>query len=126
MFRKYRTPSILIVSAAALLTTLYLLVVPGLSVARNEPSQLEVQVATWLLRNSVPASAANMANPLKDDQAAITAGTDLFRQKCEVCHGSDGSGKTEIGSGAFPRPPALRTTVLSLTDGEIFYHIRNG
>ena len=116
----------MVVASALLMTALYMLVIPGLSVARTEPSQLEVQVATWILRNSVPASARNMVNPLKDDQAAITAGTDLFRQKCEVCHGYDGSGKTEIGSGAFPRPPALRTTVLQLTDGEIFYHIRNG
>jgi len=126
MFRRYRIVTAILVVLAVLLTVVDVLVIPGLSVARTEPTQLEVQIATWLLRNSVPASARNMANPLKDDQAAIAAGTDLFRQKCEVCHGYDGSGKTEIGSGAFPRPPALRTTILSLTDGEIFYHIRNG
>jgi len=114
------------VVSALLIAAFYQLVLPGLSVARQEPSQLEVQVATWLLRHSVPASADAMTNPLKGDQAAITAGSDLFRQKCEVCHAYDGSGKTEIGSGAFPRPPHLRETAQSLSDGEIFYHIRNG
>jgi predicted CXXCH cytochrome family protein len=126
MFKRYRIVTVILASLAVLLTALDVLFIPGLSVARTEPSQFEVQVATWLLRNSVPGSAKNMTNPLKDDPAAIAAGTDLFRQKCEVCHAYDGSGKTEIGSGAFPRPPALRTTVLQLTDGEIFYHIRNG
>ena len=126
MFRRGRLMGVIIVCALVIVGAFYLLLLPGLSVARNEPSQFEVQVATWLLRNSVPASAKNVANPLEKDAAAITAGANQFRQKCEVCHGYDGSGKTEIGSGAFPRPPALRTTVLSLTDGEIFYHIRNG
>lgn len=126
MFRRGRLIGVTIACVLVLIGAFYLLLLPGLSVARNEPSQLEVQVATWLLRNSVPAAAKNMTNPLHGDQAAITAGGEQFRQKCEVCHAYDGGGKTEIGSGAFPRPPALRTTVASLTDGEIFYHIRNG
>ena len=126
MLHRYRLVSLIVLSVVILLGALYLLVLPGLSIARGDPSQLEVQMASWLLRNSVPASAKNMVNPLKGDAAAIAAGSDLFRQKCEVCHGYDGSGKTEIGSGAFPRPPALRAAAASLTDGEIFYHIRNG
>ena len=126
MFGRHRVFLIIVVAALALIATLYQLALPGLSVARREPSALEVQVATWLLTHSVPASAKALSNPLQSDAANVTAGTDLFRQKCEVCHGYDGSGKTEIGSGAFPRPPSLRTAVLSMSDGEIFYHIRNG
>jgi predicted CXXCH cytochrome family protein len=103
-------------------------VLPGLSSARPQPSRLETEVATYLLRHSVPASARNMVNPLgaHPDPAAITAGHDLFTRKCETCHAYDGGGKTEIGAGTFPRPPALHALVPSLTDGEIFYHIRNG
>jgi predicted CXXCH cytochrome family protein len=106
----------------------YWLILPGLSVARKEPSRVEVTAATWLLRHSVPASAKNASNPLgaHPDPAAIIAGHDLFVQKCETCHAYDGGGKTELGSGQFPRPPMLHAVVPSLTDGEIFYHIRNG
>src|SRR5882757_4736318 len=106
----------------------YALVLPGLSVARQEPSRLEVKVATWLLHASVPASAKSAFNPLgkNPDPAAIQAGHDLFTKKCETCHAYDGGGKTELGAGTFPRPPALRALAPSLTDGEIFYHIRNG
>ena len=85
-----------------------------------------MSVATLLLRASVPAEDKARTNPLGGDPADIAAGQDIFRQKCEVCHAYDGSGKTEIGAGEYPRPPALRSLVASMTDGEIFYHIRNG
>ena len=96
--------------------------------ARQEPSKLEVEVATYLLRHSVPESAKTMVNPLgaHPDPAAVRARHDLFTQKCETCHAYDGGGRTEIGAGNFPRPPVLRTLVPSLSDGEIFYHIRYG
>jgi len=106
----------------------YFAILPGLSVARNEPSKLEVDVATYLLRHSVPASAKAMVSPLgaHPDPAAVRAGHDLYTAKCETCHAYDGGGRTEIGGNAFPRVPALRPLVTSMSDGEIFYHIRNG
>src|ERR1700688_2415800 len=125
MFSK-RHMIVYLVIVLALIGALYQLFLPGLSVAREEPSQFEVEVATWLLHASVPNSAKRIPNPLGTDASSVAAGRDLFRQKCEVCHAYDGGGKTEIGSGAFPRPPALRATIASLSDGEIFYHIRNG
>ena len=100
---------------------------PGPSSARPEPGPVETEVATWLLHRSVPAEAKARTNPLANDPAEIAAGHDLFSQKCESCHGYDGGGKTEIGSGQYPRPPALHSIdVSSMSDGEIFYHIRNG
>jgi predicted CXXCH cytochrome family protein len=106
----------------------YFAILPGLSVARQEPSKLEVAVATYLLSHSVPASAKAMVNPLgaRPDPAAIAAGRVLFTKKCETCHAYDGGGRTEIGGNAFPRAPVLRAAVTSMSDGEIFYHIRYG
>src|SRR5258706_11961587 len=128
MFSRRRITLYLTVVVLALLGTMYQLLLPGLSIARDEPWELETQVATWLLHQSVPASAKRIANPLSSaaDSSSVAAGRDLFRQKCEVCHAYDGGGKTEIGSGAYPRPPALRAIVTSMSDGEIFYHVRNG
>ena len=105
---------------------LYRWLLPGLSSARTVPSQAETTVATFLLHHSVPAVAQEETNPLGNDRAEIAAGADLFKQKCEVCHAYDGRGKTQIGSGEYPRPPSLRAAVASMSDGEIFYHIRNG
>jgi predicted CXXCH cytochrome family protein len=116
--------AVVLAGAAALI---YRSVLPGLSSARREPPAAEVTIATWLLRESVPEAARAQINPLGKDPAAIAAGLELFRQKCAVCHAYDGSGKTEIGAGEYPRPPALRSiNVMALTDGEMFYHIRNG
>src|ERR1700694_3403417 len=106
---------------------LYQWLVPGLSSARTEPGPAETKIATWLLHHSVPPEAKARTNPLGSDRAEIAAGRDLFRQKCEACHGYNGGGKPEIGSGQYPRPPTLRSIdVSSMSDGEIFYHIRNG
>jgi mono/diheme cytochrome c family protein len=112
---------VLAIVAAALYAVL-----PGLSSARNEPPGIEVEVATWLLRHSVPAADRDRQNPLAGDAASVAAGRELFRQKCESCHAYDGSGKTEMGAGTYPRPPDLEGLLDELSDGEIFYHIRNG
>jgi predicted CXXCH cytochrome family protein len=126
--RKSRRIMLLSALVALVAGSFYWLMLPGLSVADRDPSSMEVQVATWLLHQSVPDAAMLRANPLgaHPEPASIAAGHDLFRQKCEVCHGYNGDGKTEIGAGVYPRPPALRETVSSMPDGEIFYHIRNG
>src|SRR5579863_3300268 len=117
----------LVVAIVALLGTLYAIFVPGLSSALNEPPAAETLIATWLLHQSVPEAAKKNVNPLKADPADIAAGKELYREKCEVCHGYDGGGKTTIGAGEYPRPPALRSAAIAATlDGELFYHIRNG
>ena len=113
------------VAIAALAASLYLLFVPGLSSARSEPPVTETVIATWLLHQSVPDEAKYSVNPLGADPADITAGRDLYRAKCEVCHAYEGGGKTSIGAGEYPRPPALRSAAIAATpDGELFYHIR--
>ena len=119
---------ILSVVAAVLILAagLYEFVLPGFSSARPEPSRAEVTVATWLLSHSVPEKDAAERNPLGADPADIAAGHDLFQAHCAVCHGYDGSGKTEIGGAEFPRAPVLSTLLPSLSDGALFYHVRNG
>jgi mono/diheme cytochrome c family protein len=99
---------------------LYMFALPGLSSARPQPPEMEVAVAMWLLRHSVPATARKQHDPLGADAADIAAGRDLFRQNCEICHGYDGGGRTRIGGGEYPRPPVLRSLIASMTDGEVF------
>ncbi len=127
MSRKGLLIAIIVVFAMIILAgALYQWIVPGLSSARPQPPKVEVAVTSWLLRHSVPEPARKRRNPLGADAADIVAGRDLFKQNCEVCHAYDGSGKTQIGAGEYPRPPPLRAIIESMSDGEIFYHIRNG
>ena len=106
----------------------YVVFLPGLSSARSNPLTLEVEIATYLLRHSVPEADEERKNPLgpHPELAAVRDGGLLFVQKCMACHGHDGKGQTEIGPNVLPRVPSLRVATASLTDGEIFYHIRNG
>ncbi len=73
MFRRLAVTLAIVAAAGA---ALYVFVVPGLSVARQEPPQLEVMLATWLLRQSVPEAARSAVNPLGEtpDPAAVAAG----------------------------------------------------
>jgi predicted CXXCH cytochrome family protein len=127
MSRKSALIAIVVVFALIVLAgVLYQRIVPGLSSARTDQSQVETAIATWLLHQSVSEEAKERPNPVGTDATEIAAGRDLFRQKCEVCHAYDGSGKTQIGAGEYPRPSPLRVAVASVSDGEMFYHIRNG
>jgi predicted CXXCH cytochrome family protein len=117
---------VVLVAIVAASAGFYFQVIPNLSSARTEVPWLEEAVATWLLHQSVPEQDKKRDNPLGSDVADITAGRDFFRQKCEICHAYDGNGKTLIGGAQYPRAPPLAAIVASISDGEIFYHIRNG
>ena len=108
---------------------LYALVVWEGSSAREDAPALEVNVAQWLLHYTVPARIRAMNNPVsvKAGSVDVEAGHALYTRKCEICHAYDGSGRSEIGSGQYPRPPDLRSAqVQRMSDGELFYHLKNG
>jgi predicted CXXCH cytochrome family protein len=113
----------------ALCVASYALIVWEGSNAREDAPVLEANVAQWLLHYTVPASLRAMKNPLdvRAGSADVDAGHELYTKKCEICHAYDGAGKTEIGSGQYPRPPDLRSAqVQRMSDGELFYHLKNG
>lgn len=100
----------------------------GSNARRNAP-RWEISVGQWLLGHTVPTSAKERRNPLDQhaDAGQISGGELIYRQKCEICHAYDGSGRTEIGAGQYPHPPDLRSApVQAMTDGELRYHIENG
>ena len=55
--------SLVIAILGLLAVAAYFLVLPGLSSARGEPPELETDLATWLLRHSVPAADKHKVNP---------------------------------------------------------------
>jgi len=118
-----------VVVVALLLAGLVAFVLWEGSSTREDAPALEARMAQWLLHYTVPASARAMKNPLDTgaDSPDVAAGHDVFRAKCELCHAYDGGGKTDIGGGQYPHPPDLRgADVQRMSDGEIFYHIKNG
>jgi predicted CXXCH cytochrome family protein len=129
MNRGLRRGLIVLMVLFVLLGTAYAVIMWEGSSSRGEAPRLESIVAQWLLHRTVPANERDRSNPLRAhlDAADVTAGRDVYRQKCEICHAYNGSGKSEIVAGQYPRAPDLRDPVVQgMSDGELLFHIVNG
>jgi mono/diheme cytochrome c family protein len=95
--------------------------------ARTQPTSVEEFVADHLRSLSVSAKDRNLKNPVPLNAEALADGRAHFADHCAICHGNDGRGETEIGKGLYPKAPNMRDRdTQELTDGEIFYIIKNG
>lgn len=117
----------------ALLLTTVILAACGLLLVRRgfrattTPTAWETLAAHTLRGLSVPALERSAKNPFVASSDSLQQGRELFVTQCAVCHGIDGSGKTQPGLNLYPRVPDLRaTSTQNLSDGEIHYIIENG
>lgn len=98
----------------------------GLS-AREEPGAIETFVARTVRTAAIARRARGLRNPVERAPEIVAAGRGHFADHCAVCHGNDGSGKSEMGQGMWPRPPDMRLAATqNLSDGELFWIIENG
>ena len=98
----------------------------GLS-ARKKPGNFEYAIANFALGLSVPAEAKQLKNPLTADSQVLAEARNRFKEHCAVCHAEDGAGKTPLAAGLSPEVPDLHADhIQNLTDGELFYIIKNG
>jgi mono/diheme cytochrome c family protein len=95
--------------------------------ARDKPSGFEEFLARRTRGLATPAAARTMKNPLTPTPLAIAEGRDHFADHCAICHANSGSGKTEMGRNMYPPAPDMRESgTQRLTDGELFFIIKNG
>jgi mono/diheme cytochrome c family protein len=95
--------------------------------ARAEPSAAEAFIARRLRRLAIPRAAREARNPVPASPEVLADAMEHFADHCAFCHANDGSGKTPIGEGLYPKPPDMRQPgTQSLSDGELFYIIQNG
>ena len=98
----------------------------GLS-ARSLPPAWEALTATQIRRWTVPAAARKLANPIAATSETLARGRAHWADHCATCHANNGSGETEMGRNLYPKAPDMRTAgTQSLTDGDLYYIIRNG
>src|ERR1700690_127349 len=76
----------------------------------------------------IPPEALKVQNPVKPTPASIAVGKKKYGYDCAMCHGADGDGKGDLAIDmklkmADYRDPA---SLKSVTDGEMFYVIKNG
>lgn len=95
--------------------------------ARERPTKMEAFIAQNIRLLSIPRQAREMRNPLIPEPLTIAQARDHFADHCAVCHGNRGDGKTMINEGLYPSAPDMRKPdTQNLTDGELFFIIRNG
>lgn len=97
--------------------------------ARKEPSKTEIQVARALRHMAIPKLDREDENPWKDVATAdvMKDAREHFADHCSQCHANDGSGNTDMGKNLYPRAPDMRLAATqNLSDGELYYIIRNG
>src|ERR1700738_1871247 len=93
----------------------------GFSTA-DQPSYLERTLARAARNLAIPRKSRLEANPWKATPKVLREARENFLDRCAVCHGPDGSGKTQVGSNLYPKVPDLRSPrTQTLTDGEIRY-----
>ena len=76
---------------------------------------------------AIPANANLLTNPMPATPEMLEHGRNHWADHCATCHANNGSGETEIGRNLYPKAPDMRQTkTQSLSDGELYYIIRNG
>jgi thiosulfate dehydrogenase len=66
--------------------------------------------------------------PVDPDDATFTAGADIYKEHCAVCHGLPGQPQTAIAKGMYPKPPKLMEGK-GVTDdpaGETYWKVSGG
>lgn len=74
-----------------------------------------------------PDSAEAIQNPLAGQVATVEAGRKLFKNMCEVCHGSEGKGDGLAGTYLTPSPADLTNDrIQTQSDGAFFWKLAEG
>ena len=94
---------------------------------RNQPGKIEVMLATTLRRAAIPAGERALKVPMQATPDVLREGMAHWADHCASCHGNNGSGETMYGKTMYPRPPDMRLApTQELSDGELYYTIKNG
>ena len=95
--------------------------------AKEQPGRVEEFIARRVRNMAIARRAKSLTNPIEYSGEVIADGRAHFADHCATCHANDGSGKTEIGQGLWPKAPDMRQAATqNLTDGELFWIIENG
>ncbi len=95
--------------------------------ASDPPMPFETMIAHKALNARIAKEMpANV--PIQADDANLTAGAQVYRHHCAICHGLPGQSEGGFAKGMFPHPPKL-TEGKGVTDdepGETYWKVANG
>jgi mono/diheme cytochrome c family protein len=77
--------------------------------------------------SSMPADAKTLVNPVKPTPESQSRAKKMYGYDCAMCHGANGDGKGDVADlKVKPRDYTDPAALKDLTDGEIFYILKNG
>ncbi len=94
--------------------------------ALPKPGPIESFVGNLAYDSWIEHAAPRRANPFDGTPAAIAVGLDHYRHNCLGCHGAPGVHPAELTKGLHPDAPELWKDSEDMTDGELFWTIRDG
>jgi mono/diheme cytochrome c family protein len=95
--------------------------------SRAEPSVIEEWTARAARGLALPVGAKRLKNPVPSSDQALEDARAHWADHCAFCHSNDGSGASEVGRNLYPKAPDMRAArTQALTDGELYYTIKNG
>jgi mono/diheme cytochrome c family protein len=95
--------------------------------ARDQPTAIERWVAREARAMAIPADAKSRTNPTPNSPETLEEARAHWADHCFSCHANDGSGDTAMGKNLYPPAPDMRLPATQqLSDGELFYIIKNG
>lgn len=69
---------------------------------------------------------ADIPSPVARTASDLSAGSAIYRERCQPCHGERGRGDGPAGAALAPRPADLVLHVPQHTDGELYYFVSLG
>ena len=94
---------------------------------RGSPGFAETALAGTMRDAAIPARYKSLKNPVSATPDVLEEGMAHWADHCATCHGNNGSGDTMYGRTMYPRPPDMRRKeTQEMSDGEIYYVIKNG
>ena len=76
----------------------------------------------------MPADAATLTNPVKPTAESQAHAKSIYAVDCAMCHGANGNGKGDLvgDMGLKMKDMTDQATLKDMSDGEIYYTIKNG
>jgi mono/diheme cytochrome c family protein len=80
------------------------------------------------VESKVPLEAVNEVNPVKPTADSLSRAKKIYGYECAICHGDDGGGAGDLAKKMKAKMPDFRDPLAlkAVTDGELFYVIKNG
>ncbi len=94
--------------------------------AKPEPGPVESFVGELAYDSWIEHAAPQAQSRFDGDPAAIAVGLDHYRENCVVCHGAPDVEPAELAKGLHPDAPELWKDSEEISDGELFWTIRQG